>query len=115
VAVELHGGFGAVSLPIRTTVYRLLQETLANGYRHAQGAGQRVVVREEDGEIDVEVADRGPGFDEGIIAGRAQGGLAGMRERVQALGGTFQVSSVRGEGTCVHVTLPASVAGDGDE
>jgi signal transduction histidine kinase len=38
-----------------------------------------------------------------------------MRERVQALGGTFQVSSVRGEGTCVHVRLPASVAGDGDE
>jgi signal transduction histidine kinase len=115
VAVELHGGFRAVSLPIRITVYRLLQETLANGYRHARGAGQRVVVREENGEIDVEVADRGPGFDEGIIASRMQGGLAGMRERVQVLGGTFEVSSVRGEGTRVHVRLPASGAGDPDE
>jgi signal transduction histidine kinase len=115
VARELHGDFGAVSLPICITVYRLLQETLANGYRHAQGAGQRVAVRAENGEIDVEVADRGPGLDEGVVSSRAQGGLAGMRERVQALGGTFEISSVRGKGTRVWVRLPASVPGDGDE
>jgi two-component system sensor histidine kinase TctE len=42
-------------------------------------------VRAENGEIDVEVADRGPGLDEGVVSSRAQGGLAGMRERVQAL------------------------------
>jgi signal transduction histidine kinase len=115
VALDQHGDFGTVTLPIRITAYRLLQETLANGYRHAAGAGQRVAVRWENGEIDVEVADRGPGFDQGLVSSRAQGGLAGMRERVHALGGTFEISSVRGDGTRVRVRLPATLATDGDE
>jgi signal transduction histidine kinase len=115
VTLDLRGDIGAVALPIRITLYRLLQETLANGFRHAGGAGQRVVLQSKDGDIDVEVTDRGPGFDAGSLSTRAQGGLAGMRERVQALGGTFALSSTPGEGTQVRVTLPATVTDAGDE
>jgi signal transduction histidine kinase len=109
VTVEVGGELGEVALPIRITVFRVLQETLANGFRHAGGALQRVALRRENDEIHVEVADRGPGLDEAAVSALTQGGLAGMRERVQALGGVLQVASVRGEGTRVRVRLPAQL------
>ena len=115
VTLSQEGELGAVALPIRMTLYRLLQETLANGFRHAGGVDQRISLRRQDGEIDVEVADGGPGFDEAAVAARTHGGLAGMRERVQALGGTFRIHSAREEGTRVHVRLPARVTDAGDE
>jgi len=42
---------------------RVLQESLANGFRHGDGRNQRVSVTGSDGEVSVEVADDGPGFD----------------------------------------------------
>ena len=115
VTVEQQGALDAVALRVRITLYRLLQETLANGFRHAGGVDQRIALRREDGEIDIEVVDGGPGFDAGAVSSRTDGGLAGMRERVQALGGTFRISSAHGKGTRVHVRLPANVAEAGDE
>ena len=78
------------ALPVKITLYRLLQESLANGFRHAGGADQRVALVHSGSELIVEVADGGPGFDPsaGRVAGRI--GLSGMRERVQALGGSFE-------------------------
>ena len=115
VTVEEHGACAPAALPIRITLYRVLQETLANGFRHAGGVGQRIALRCDGSEIHVEVADRGPGFDAGAALSRTDGGLAGMRERVQALGGTLHVASVQGEGPRVQVKLPATVTEAFDE
>lgn len=114
VVVEQSGDPVGVALPIRITLFRVLQEMLANGFRHAGGV-ERVALRFANGEIEVEVSDRGPGLDEGAIASRRHGGLAGMRERAQALGGSFEIASAPGQGTQVRVRLPAQVTESGDD
>ena len=98
VAWTLQGEPVAATLPLKIAVYRVLQELLANGFRHAGGAGQRVDVAQGPDEIVLEVGDSGPGFDVARETRADGGGLAGMRERVAVLGGTFDVHSVPGAG-----------------
>ena len=62
-----------------------------------------------------EVSDRGPGFDAAAHAAGDRGGLAGIRERVQVLGGSFDLRTAPGEGTVVRVGLPLEATGAGDE
>ena len=50
------------NLPLKITVYRFVQEALANAYRHAGGRGQKVSVTREADQLHIEVSDRGPGF-----------------------------------------------------
>jgi signal transduction histidine kinase len=97
------------SLPIKIALYRLLQESLANGYRHAAGAMQRVDVRLEGAGLLVVVGDNGPGFDPQAAIRAGHLGLVGMRERVEVLGGTFEVLSRPSQGTVVRVHLPLLV------
>ncbi len=115
VALECTGDAIPVALPIRITLFRVLQETLANGFRHGHAQAQRVRMSITAEELHVEVSDDGPGFDASTASTRAHGGLAGMRERVRALGGTFAVSAAPGAGTTVRVRLPTQVAEADDD
>lgn len=91
-----------VSLPIKITVYRLIQEALNNAHHHAGGVGQRVVVTCYKNQMKVEVSDKGPGFDYFKSAQSSERlGLAGMRERVESLGGQISIQSEIGMGTTV--------------
>ncbi len=107
VEVEVAQGLGQVSLPLRITVFRLIQEALNNAFRHAHGAGQKVRVRQAGGQLVVEVSDHGPGFDP-EQAFRLEGhlGLSGMRERVESLGGRFKIESQPEHGTLVAAQIP---------
>jgi signal transduction histidine kinase len=96
-------------LPVKITLYRLLQESLANGFRHAGGVGQRVQIARRDGQLTVEVADAGQGFDPQAKTSNGHLGLVGMRERVEILGGTFEVVSAPGAGAVVRARLPLAV------
>ncbi len=103
-------------LPFKITAYRLVQESLTNAFKHAGGAGQRVCAQEKDGGLLIEVSDRGPGFDEAAAIGAGDHlGLVGMRERVESLGGTFEVQSGAGEGTTIRTVLPLPASGAGNE
>jgi len=100
-------------LPVKITVYRLIQEALNNAFRHAGGVGQEVRISGEGENLRVEVSDQGPGLPEARAAetdGRL--GLVGMRERVESLGGSFQVESQSGKGTRVTVGLPLKAEGE---
>ena len=93
-------------LPIKITAYRIVQEALNNAHRHAKGAGQTVCVTFETNILKIEVADQGPGFDVSLpIAGEEHLGLAGMRERVESLGGLFTVESKINQGTKIIAQL----------
>lgn len=109
VALTLSDVPGDAPLPVKITLYRLLQESLANGFRHAGGAGQRVSVEGLDGHLCTEVADSGAGFDPQAVSADGRLGLAGMRERVEILGGTFEVESAPGKGTMIRLRLPLAV------
>jgi hypothetical protein len=99
-------------LPVRIALYRLLQESLANGYRHGGGRNQRVSVTGINDELRIEVADDGKGFDPAAPAARGRFGLDGMRERIQLLGGNFGVRSELDRGTVISASLPLSPVRD---
>lgn len=111
VKVAFTGGELApiASLPVKIALYRLLQESLANGYRHAQGAGQRVELRLDGQGLLVVIGDNGPGFDPQTAIRQGHLGLVGMRERVEVLGGMFGVLSRPNQGTVIRVNLPLLV------
>jgi signal transduction histidine kinase len=116
VEVSIEAVPEGTSLPIKITVYRLVQEALTNAYRHAGGVGQEVRVAGIEETLSIEVCDQGPGFE--FKPGRDMDGhlgLAGMQERVESLGGYFQVHSQAGQGTRVAVILPLKTGGEADE
>jgi signal transduction histidine kinase len=93
-------------LPVKITAFRIAQEALNNSFRHAGGVGQRVTLEGESGSVRLEVADDGPGFVWSQHLSEGHLGLIGMRERVESLGGEFQLESVLGRGTRIVVRLP---------
>lgn len=111
VALDTKSGTAPVSLSVKITLYRLLQESLANGFRHAGGSGQHIEVRADDHRLMVDVSDRGDGFDPTSVAPEGRMGLAGMRERIEILGGSFDLQSGPGQGTRIRVVLPLVVPG----
>lgn len=91
--------------PISHTIYRVLQEALTNVLRHSGARSVEIGARVDGSEIIVEVADDGMGLAPAISFGR---GLAGMRERARALGGTFDLVR-QGIRTVALCRLPISV------
>ncbi len=92
-------------------IYRFVQEALNNAYRHGGGVGQRVVQTMDGERVWIEVADNGPGFDPGDVKPTSLG-LAGLRERIESLGGAFEVSS-SAPGTIVRMSLSTEEMGQG--
>lgn len=100
---------GRFAPEIETAAYRIAQEALTNVARHA-GVGE-VTVRlwSDHGVLGVQIEDRGSGFAlESAPAADSSGGLAGMRERAELLGGYLTVESTPGLGTTVTAELPVS-------
>jgi len=90
-------------------LFRLIQEALTNVRKHAAAREATVTLMSDgSGQLKVVIADDGQGFIPGSQSnGKARPlGLTSMRERVEALGGTFQVTSQPGSGTQVSATLP---------
>jgi signal transduction histidine kinase len=108
VQTEIDEVLGKASLAVKITVYRLLQESLTNCWRHAPGGAPRVYVQQTDGQILVTIIDHGAGFDPQSAAVGGRLGLAFMRERVRLLGGIFEIDSAPGRGTCIRARLPLS-------
>ncbi|MGE0159159.1 MAG: GAF domain-containing sensor histidine kinase [Gemmatimonadales bacterium] len=93
-------------------LYRALQEALANAVRH--GGSRRVQVRlqAEPTGVTLTVTDNGPGFPPDAAGRlRSRGGLAGIRERIAALGGDFAFGNANGGGARVSVRLPVDPSG----
>ena len=96
-----------VAMPLKITLFRSIQESLNNAYRHANGIGQQVSVRQQDGELEIVVGDQGPGFDYTALPATGDNlGLAGLRERIKGMGGRFRVHSRIGKGTTLNIQLP---------
>ncbi|HEY0183249.1 MAG TPA: ATP-binding protein [Rhodopila sp.] len=94
--------------PISAAIYRLVQEGLNNAVRHGDPDRVDIILDAGTGEVVVQVADDGIG----IAAAKAAGfGLTGMRERVEALGGTLRMGAgARGRGLVVAARLPCAAA-----
>ena len=87
----------------KVCIYRFIQEALNNGYRHSNGARQSVMMTSENGVVFIEVCDKGPGFDPAVVRSGCLG-LVGLRERVESLGGGFEIETSE-NGTKVKMFL----------
>ncbi|MDX2307116.1 MAG: ATP-binding protein [Hyphomicrobium sp.] len=88
----------------KACIYRVIQEALTNSYKH--GKASRADVRLSQGAgVSLEIADNGTGFDTEHGAGSGLG-LLGMRARVHALRGTFEIVSAPSGGTIIRVHFP---------
>jgi len=99
-----------LSSRVRTALFRVFQETLNNVARHAQAQKVQVTLRLDAELVYVEINDNGVGFDvpEQWLSIARQGhlGLVGIWERVDGLGGDFEIQSSVGQGTRVQISVP---------
>jgi PAS domain S-box-containing protein len=104
-------GDGRLPKEMEITLFRVAQEALTNVRKHAGTQRVSIELTRRNGEICLAVQDFGSGFDPAALEtlGGSPGervGFAGMRERVNMLGGEFEVQSRQGEGTLIVATIP---------
>jgi signal transduction histidine kinase len=108
--LEIRGDPDSLSSAQRITVFRAIQEALANVREHAAASSVDVRVRARRSAIEVQITDDGIGFEvERAVAKAAQRGrlgLVGIAERVRMLGGTFEMESTPGGPTRLRLILP---------
>jgi signal transduction histidine kinase len=97
--------------PITLCLYRIAQEGLNNAFHHGKAIEQHVEVRTEGQSIVIVVSDKGPGVVDSrreSLPTRTGLGIAGLRNRVEALQGTFELISRRDNGTQIQARLPVT-------
>jgi PAS domain S-box-containing protein len=112
VDLELPGDLGRLPQDLETAIFRIVQECLTNIHRHSESPVARIRISRSDGQVSLEVEDKGKGIPqekrEAMDSGGTPGvGIRGMRERLRQLGGTLEVKS-NGDGTVVVARLPVA-------
>ena len=92
---------------VELALFRVAQECLENVRKHSESSCAHVSLRRADGHVTLSVADRGRGLPPAPEYGA---GLAGMRERVEAVGGVIRVQSAPGRGVTVEARIPLEVS-----
>ncbi|WLV76845.1 sensor histidine kinase [Lacticaseibacillus parahuelsenbergensis] len=89
-------------------LFRIVQELLSNTLRHAKADSLEVYLKRLQDMVILRMVDDGVGFDPKETSGNGNYGLANIKERAAAMGGTAKVVSVVGQGTSVEVRVPLS-------
>jgi signal transduction histidine kinase len=108
VTVTVSGTPRDLSAAVDLAAYRIVQEALTNVLRHAGPASAAVRIEYQPRQLTIEVTDNGPGT-AGATATTGHG-VAGMRERVDALGGAFDAGPRLGGGFRIYAGLPLPTA-----
>jgi signal transduction histidine kinase len=102
-------GTSHVPAGVELSAYRIIQESLTNALKYAgTGASATVTVRRRRDAVTVTVEDDGRGVISEAVASSGGNGLAGMKERVAALGGRIALGPRQGGGYRVHAVLPVT-------
>jgi signal transduction histidine kinase len=95
---------------VQRTILRIVQEGLANAYRHASASRVSIDVRDLGARLHIVVADDGQGISSVLSPSqrpsRAGVGIRGIRMRLTQLGGRLRISAPRKGGTRLHAVLP---------
>jgi len=110
VDLDLPADFGRLPRESETAIFRVVQECLTNIHRHSGSSNAKILLRQRDHEVVVEIADKGKGIppekrEEMSSSGSPGIGIRGMRERLRQLSGTLEIDS-NGSGTVITVHLP---------
>jgi signal transduction histidine kinase len=107
VTLQIRGVQQRLDPLVETVIFRVAQEALTNVSRHARTRQASLELGYEAGLVRLRVSDSGAGFDPQADLSPPRGwGLAGMRERVAAIGGQFNLQSAPGSGTLVEAVVP---------
>ena len=98
--------FERLPADLEIALYRLMQESLSNVVRHSKAKRAVVTLERKPDGLLLQVSDDGVGIQDLEAARRLSYGLVGMRQRVRAMGGTFDVESAPGKGTRVRAFVP---------
>jgi PAS domain S-box-containing protein len=101
---------GRLPAMLELTLFRVVQEGLNNVIRHARASTVDIRITQQEDWIQCAIQDDGIGFDSAAIAQRHQIngaglGLVGMRERIEAIGGSLEILSTPGEGTKLFISV----------
>ena len=111
VELDVPKDFGRLPTDTEIAMFRIVQQSLANIYRHSGSPVAKIVIREDAKEAIMRIGDEGHGMAPDVLKEFDSGahligvGIAGMRERARALKGCFHISSGR-SGTTIEVRLP---------
>ena len=104
---------------VETMLYRVTQEGLTNVVKHARAGHVGVVIERRAGTLSIILEDDGAGFDVDAVLASSQNsrrlGVRGMRERVARLGGSLEIESSPGGGTCLFIRAPVAPGSDSTE
>jgi PAS domain S-box-containing protein len=103
-----HKNVAKIDDMVATAAYRIVQEALTNVARHAGATHVDVTLQAREDILTLAILDNGRGFDIWEIADTDCLGMAGMRERAGLVGGTLEIQSRPGQGTCVRFKLPGT-------
>lgn len=89
-----------------TNIFRIFQESLTNIMRYAKAKKVLISLKVINQVTALNIEDDGVGFDTVVLQNKNTFGILGMRERVRALDGKFEITSTPGKGTIICISLP---------
>ena len=92
---------------VSINLYRIVQESLNNALKYAQATKIDIrLTKSATGELQLSIKDNGIGMDVDAVDQTTHFGLLGMRERVQALNGSFSIVASPNQGTTIDISVP---------
>ncbi|HEX6850832.1 MAG TPA: histidine kinase [Candidatus Polarisedimenticolaceae bacterium] len=104
-----------LAISLRTVLYRVAHEALTNVTRHANASRVDVTIRKTAKLVSMTIADDGKSFPAKRVTHSPKGthlGLLGMKERMEMVGGSLRIESLRGKGTTIHAEVPTGPTPD---
>jgi signal transduction histidine kinase len=97
-----------------TALFRILQESLNNVFRHARATNTRIELHRKGDQLFMTVADNGVGIFPGCRRKANSFGLVGIKERISTLGGELTIETGKDAGTSLTVSIPVGADNDSD-
>jgi signal transduction histidine kinase len=99
-----------ISNPVKSVIYRVLQEALNNISKHSKTNLVNLSLQKKEAAIEFTIQDHGQGFDLNSVLSQKNYekglGLSGMKERIHLSGGSFEIQSIKGIGTTIRASWP---------
>lgn len=99
-----------ISNPVKSVIYRVLQEALNNISKHSKTNLVNLCLQKKEAVIEFTIQDHGQGFDLNSVLSQKNYekglGLSGMKERIHLSGGSFEIQSIKGIGTTIRASWP---------
>lgn len=114
LGLKLKGLGRRLNPELETMIFRIIQEALNNISKHSKATAAQVSLNLSKGLLDLEISDNGHGFDPGKLnqSNFASGsGIAGIRDRVSLVDGTFTLQARVGIGIMLKIQIPVQGIG----